>query len=483
MIENEEIKSKTIKGLAWRFAERCGAQGVSFIVSIILARLIEPSEYGIIAMITIFIAISQVFVDSGMGNALIQKENADDLDYSSVFYFNIVICVIVYSILFLLAPTIAKFYNNEQLTSVIRVLGIVIIISAVKNVQQAYVSKNMLFKRFFFATIGGTIIAAIVGIWMAFRGYGVWALVAQQLVNTMIDTIILWITVKWRPKLEFSIKRIKSLFSFGWKLLMSSLINTFYDNMRQLVIGKIYSPSDLAYYNKGKQFPNLIVTNINTSIDSVLFPVLSKQQNNIEKIKSMTRRAIKVSSYIMWPLMIGLAIISDTLINLILTEKWDPAVIFLQIFCIAYALEPIQTANLNAIKALGRSDIFLKLEIIKKTIGIIILLCTMKFGVLPIAIGMLLYSIIASIINSYPNKKLLDYGYIYQIRDIIPSILLSLFMGAIIYPIKYIGLNKIITLITQIIIGGAIYISMSKILKFETFCYIFDMLRKKVKKM
>lgn len=417
------------------------------------------------------------------GSALVQKKDTDDLDFSTVFYFNMVMCLSIYGILFLTAPIIARFYNNEQLIAIIRVLSLTIVISALKNVQQAYVSKNMLFKRFFFATLGGTFIAAFVGIYMAFKGYGVWALVAQQLTNLIIDTIILWITVRWRPKKLFSFKNLKELFSFGWKLLVSSLIHTIYGKLRELIIGKMYSSADLAYYNKGTQFPNLIVSNINSSIDSVLLPAMSQEQNNIEKVKNMTRRAIKTSSYIMWPLMMGLAIVARPLVNLLLTEKWSQTVIFLQIFCFVYVFEPIQTANLNAIEALGRSDIYLRLEIAKKTIGIIILLCTMNFGVLAIALGMLFYTVfVASIMNSFPNKKLLNYGYLEQIKDILPTILLAFCMAIIIYPISYLALNDISILILQIVIGGAVYILGSKLFELETFNYIVEMLENKFKR-
>ncbi len=483
MDNNEQIKSKTISGFFWRFAERCGAQVVSLVVSIVLARLLEPTDYGIISMVAIFITISQVFVDSGMGSALVQKKDAGDLEFSSVFYFNIVMCAGIYGILFVTAPIIAKFYENEQLTSVIRVLSLTVVISSLKNVQQAYVSKKMLFKRFFFATLGGTIMAAVIGIYMAFKGYGVWALVAQQLTNSIIDTIILWITVKWRPKKMFSFKKLKELFSFGWKLLVSSVLHSVYGNLRELIIGKLYSSADLAYYNKGTQFPNLIVSNINSSIDSVLLPAMSQEQNNVEKVKKMTRRAIKTSSYIMWPLMLGLAVVAKPLVNLLLTEKWSQTVIFLQIFCLVYVFEPIQTANLNAIKALGRSDIFLKLEVVKKIMGIMILLCTMNFGVLAIALGMLFYTVfVASIMNSFPNKKLLNYGYIEQIKDILPAIFLAIFMVIIIYPISYLALNDISILILQIVIGGVVYVLGSKLFELETFNYIVGILKNKLER-
>lgn len=286
--------NNVLKNFIWRFAERCGAQLVTFIVSIVLARILAPEDYGKIALITVFTTILQVFVDSGLGTALIQKKNADELDFSSVFYFNFVVCIILYIGMFLAAPFIAQFYNDLSLTPIIRVISLTIIISGVKGIQQSYVSKNMLFKRFFYSTLGGTVFSAALGIGMAWAGAGVWAIVAQQLSNTAIDTLILWITVKWRPKKMFSWKRLKSLLSFGWKMLVSSLLETVYTNIRSLIIGKMYSSSDLAFYNQGDKLPNVIVNNINTSIDSVLLPTLSKEQDDKERVKNMTRRAIKV---------------------------------------------------------------------------------------------------------------------------------------------------------------------------------------------
>lgn len=343
------MKNTTIKNFIWRFAERCGAQLVTFIVSIVLARLLSPEDYGTIALVTVFTTILQVFVDSGLGTALIQKKNADDLDFSSVFYFNFVVCIILYMGMFLAAPVIARFYGDSSLVPIIRVISLTIVISGVKGIQQSYVSRNMLFKRFFFATLGGTIFSAFLGVGLAYAGFGVWAIVAQQLSNTMIDTLILWITVKWRPKKMFSWKRLKGLLSFGWKLLVSSLLDTVYNNLRNLIIGKFYSSADLAYYNQGDKFPKLIVTNINSSIDSVLLPTLSSAQDDRERVKNMTRRAIKTSTYIMAPLMVGLAFCATPIVRLVLTEKWLPCVPYLQIFCITYMFWPIHTANLNAI--------------------------------------------------------------------------------------------------------------------------------------
>lgn len=471
-------KDKVVSNFLWRFLERVGAQGVTFIVSVVLARILDPDVYGTIALVTVFTTIMQVFVDSGMGNALIQKKDADDLDFSSVFYFNIFACCVLYAIMFVASPWIAAFYNMPELTPIIRVLSLTLVISGIKNVQQAYVSRNMLFRKFFFATLGGTLGAAVVGIWMAYKGYGVWALVAQNLFNLTMDTIILWITVKWRPKRMFSFERLKSLFSFGWKLLASSLIDTVYRDLRSLIIGKLYTKSDLAYYDKGKQFPNLIVTNINTSIDSVLLPAMSDEQDNRERVKAMTRRAISTSSYFMWPLMVGLAVCAEPLVSIVLTDKWLPCVFFLRIYCLIYAFYPIHTANLNAIKAMGRSDLFLILEIAKKVVGLVTLLATMWISVEAMAYSLLFNSVASQIINSWPNKKLLNYGYKEQLKDIFPSFALALVMGGMIYFIQYIPMHRVLILICQFICGVLIYYFGSKIMHIDSLEYIMESAKK-----
>lgn len=456
----------------WRFAERCGAQLVTFIVSIVLARILMPEDYGTVALVTVFTTIMQVFVDSGLSTALIQKKDADDLDFSSVFYFNFAVCIILYLIMFFAAPVIASFYEIPELTPIVRVISLTIVISGVKGVQQSYVSRNMLFKRFFYATLGGTIFSAFLGIAMAYAGFGVWAIVAQQLSNTAIDTLILWITVKWRPKLMFSWERLKGLLGFGWKLLCSALLDTIYNNLRSLIIGKVYSSADLAYYNEGKKFPNLIVTNINTSIDSVLLPAMSNEQDNKEKVKNMTRRSIMVSCYIMAPLMIGLACCASNLVTIVLTEKWLPCVFFLQIFCVTYLFYPIHTANLSAINALGRSDLFLKLEIWKKVVGLVLLFSTIFISVEAMAYSLLISTLTSMIINSWPNKKLLNYSFLEQMKDILPSIFLAVGMGVAVYFIGFLPVPTLPLLIIQVVCGGVIYIVGSAVFKLEPYVYV-----------
>lgn len=485
-MEVNNTKSKIISSLFWKLMERGGTQGVQFIVQIVLARLLSPDDYGIIALITIFISLANVFVQSGFSTALIQKKDTNETDFSSVFYLSFLVACMLYIILFFSAPHIALFYGKDVLVSVIRVLAFTLFFGAVNSIQNAVISKKMQFKKLFYSSIGAMTVSGIVGIAFAIAGFGVWALVAQQLTNQFTITIILWFTVKWRPKLIFSIKSVKVLFSFGWKLLISSLIDTLYTNLRSLIVGKLYSPAMLGFYNRGEQFPSLIVTNIDSSIQSVMLPTLSAHQDNSRRVKDMTRRSIVTSSFIVFPLLMVLAITGEPLIKILLTDKWLPSVPFLQIFCASYALYPIHTANLQAINALGRSDIFLRLETIKKIIGIIILGVTTFYGIYAIAIGMLFYSIICTFVNAYPNLKLLDYSYNEQLKDIVPSMILTLVMGAMIYNFKWLYMNTLTTLIVQILFAIIIYLGMAGIFKLECYKYILDtlsdLLNKKVKK-
>lgn len=476
-MSDKSLKKKTLGGFIWRFAERCGAQGVQFVVSIILARLLMPEAFGTISLMMVFINILSVFIDSGMASALIQKKDADDLDFSTVFYFNLFMCSFMYLILFLCAPLIAEFYNNSELTLLVRVIGLSLLFSGVKSIQQAYVFKNMLFKNFFFSTLIGTVISAVVGITVAYKGYGVWALISQNLTNNVIDMIIIWCLVKWRPKWTFSFERLKGLFSYSWKLLASALLDTGYNQLRALIIGKVYSTADLAYYTKANNFPSIIITNVNSSIDSVLLPSMSSVQDSVESVKGMTRRAMKTSIYVMAPLLMGLAACGQSVISILLTDKWLPSYPFMVIFCITYVFYPVHTANLNAIKALGRSDLFLKLEIIKKVVGITAILITFKISVMAMAYSLLVTSVLSQIINSWPNKKLMNYSYIEQLKDILPGILLAAFMGGCVYCVNFLHLNNWLTLIIQVPLGVIIYIGLSALFKLESFTYVLNMIK------
>ena len=472
-----DIKKTVVSSLIWKFMERIGVQGIQFIVQILLARILLPEDYGLISLVTIFIAIANVFVQSGFNTALIQKKDADEVDFSSVFYLSLGVATIMYILIFFGAPLVSNFYREPELTIVLRVLAITLFFGAFNSIQNAVVAKRMQFKKLFFSSLGASLISGIIGIILAYLRFGVWALVFQQIFSQVSITIILWFTVKWRPMIVFSIERVKGLFNYGSKLLASSLIDTIYMNLRNLVIGKIYTPEVLGIYNRGEQFPQVIVNNINGSIQSVMLPTLSSEQDNKEKMKTIVRRSIVTSSFIIFPALVGLAAIAEPVVRILLTDKWLHCVPFLQIFCFIYALMPIHTANLQAINAIGRSDIFLKLEIYKKVIGIIILIITIPYGAYAIALGSLAGSIISSFINAYPNLKLINYSYKEQLQDIIPSLVISIIMGVIVYSIKLVHMNILLTLIIQIIVGISVYITISYIFKLECFYYLINIMK------
>lgn len=466
------LQKKVFSGLFWKFGERIGAQAVSFLVSMILARLLMPSDYGVIALITIFIDIANVFVSSGFGSALVQKKDADEVDFSSVFYFSIGMSWVLYGIVFLAAPAIAGFYGKDILIPVLRVMALKLPLAGVNSVQQAYVQKNMLFKRFFFSTLIGTVGSAVVGIAMAYLGFGPWALVAQYLFNSTVDTLVLWVTVKWRPVLAFSAERMKTLFSFGWKMLCSELIHTSYGQIRSLIIGKVYTDKDLAFYNQGGKLPGILVTNINSSVSSVLFPAMTQKQDNEEKLKEMVRLSIRISSYIMWPLMTGLLVVSEPVVKLIFTDKWLSCVPYMQIACIQFALEPVQTANVQAVKAMGKGRTFLIMEIVKKAFGIVMIVAVMYQGVMAIALTAMVVTFFAALVNSTPNRKYLGYTYREQLADLLPSVCLAAVMGVFVYLVSCLPVALVPRLCIQVVAGIASYVLLSVIFRVSQFEYI-----------
>jgi Membrane protein involved in the export of O-antigen and teichoic acid len=457
--------------------ERGGTQGIQFVVQIILARLLLPADYGLIALITIFIAIANVFVQNGFNSALIQKKDATDIDFSSVFYLSLFVASILYVIIFFATPFISALYKEPQLIPVLRITSVTLFAGAFNSIQNAIVSRNMQFKKLFFSSLGSTLVSGLIGIILAYANFGVWSLVVQQIISQFSITIILWFTVKWRPKFMFSFRRLGCLFSYGWKLLFSALLDTLYNNIYGLIIGKIYDSKMLGYYNRGDQFPNILVTNINGSISSVLLPAMSANQDDKNMVKNMVRRSIVTSSFVIFPLMIGLAVCAESLVKILLTDKWMQCVPFLQMLCLSYLFWPIHTANLQAINALGRSDIYLKLEIIKKCIGIAALCISIPFGIYIMVVFKIITSFISTIINSFPNKKLLDYSFGQQWKDIVPSLFLSLIMGGIVYTIKFFGMSSFLTLFIQIIIGLILYVGMAFIFKLECYRYLVDTIK------
>lgn len=473
------IKSEVASGLVWKFGERILAQGVSFVLSLVLARLLMPEEYGTVALVMVFINLANVFITSGLGDSLIQKKDADEKDFSTMFYCSMAMSIVLYIIMFISAPLIANFYDNPSLTSIIRVLSIQIPLGGVKTIQHAYVIKRMMFKKFFFSTLGGTLFSGVVGIVLAYHGAGVWAIVVQYLTNSTIDMIVLFITVNWRPHAYFDLKVAKELFSYGWKLTVAQFLNTAYGNIRNLFIGKLYTESELAFYNKGDQFPNLIINNINNSINTVLFPAMAQENENKQRLKMITRRAMKLSAYLIFPIMVGLIAVSEPLIRILLTDKWLPCVPYLCISCVYWMFQPCQTANVQVIKALGRSDLYLKLEVAKKVFGIVILLASLKFGVLAIALSNVILAVFSAILNIFPNKELINYGYREQIRDLLPALLLSIVMGAIVKLEEQLHLNDLLLIVIQGCTGVFVYVALSAITHNDSYNYLLNFAREK----
>lgn len=477
MDDKRTLKQSVFSGLIWTFGERIIAQGISFILSIILARLLLPEEYGIIAIVLVFINLANVFVSNGFGEALVQKKNADNTDFSTAFYCSLAVAVVLYVALFLAAPLIAKIYRYNDLILVLRVLSLKIIISSVSTIQHAYVSRKMIFKRFFFSTIGGTLVSAVVGIGMAYAGLGVWALVAQYLVNTVIDTVILFITIPWRPSLSFSTQAAKRIVSYGWKITASALINTGYSELRNLVIGGFYTTTDLAFYNRGNQFPSLVITNIDTAIGKVVFPAMAQSNDDKIRLKAVSRRALKTTSYLIFPLLIGLMVIARPLVMILLTEKWEPCIFFLQVGCIFFMCQPIQTTNWQIIKAVGRSDLCFKLEVLKKAIGISMLIVSIAFGVKAIAVMSAIFGVISMIINMVPNGKLINYTVKEQMLDFLPALTISILMGILVHAVTLLEFNPILTLVLQLFVGILTYIGSSIIFKIDSFVYLLDTIK------
>lgn len=473
------IRGKIVTGLGWTYAERTLAQVISLLVTIILARILEPSAYGVVSIVTIFIGFADTFVVNGLGNSLIQKKNSDQLDFTTVFYFNIGFSVAVYLLIFFISPLIGGVYGSNLLTLVLRIMALRIPVAAINSVQQAYVAKNMDFKRFFWATLGGTLVSAVAGIVLAYLGFGVWALVVQYLSNSFIDTIVLWVTVKWRPTPEYSWKRLKGLFTYGWKVLMSSLLITVYGDIQNLIIGKKFTTTDLAYSEKGRQFPSVVATNINTSISKVLFPVMAEYQEDMSVVKVMMRRAISTGAYLLFPILLGMAATADNLVRVILTDKWIPCVPYFRIMCLVFLLQPIQTASIQAIKAVGRSDVYLKLEIIKKVAGILVLLYTVLFcnSVLAIIAGSLIAEIISSMLNFPANKKLFGYTYGEQFADIGFTLGLNIVMIVAVYLIGKMIQSSLTALLVQILSGICIYIFLSIATKNSNYIYIYEIIK------
>lgn len=471
-MKTEITKSKVLYSMAWKLMERGGAQLVQAVVQILLARFLMPEEYGLIVLVSTFIVVANVFLESGLNIALIQKKNVDEVDFSSVFYLNLSISILLYILLYVAAPYIADFYNDQRIVSVARVLSLTLFIGGFSLCQGAYLSRNMMFKELFKSTLLGTVVAGAIGVLAAYMGLGVWALVLNSLIKQLIVAIIIWFTVKWRPKLVFSVDKIKTLFSYSSKIMASNIIYTFYENIINLIIVRAYSSAMLGFYNRGNNLPKLIMTNINESIQAVMLPTLSHYQDDIVKVKNMLKRTILTSTFVIFPMMAGLAAVGEPVIRILLTEKWMKAVPFLQIFCLYYALWPIMTPKLQVIMALGRSDIILKREIVSTTIGIMILLVSVPRGVYAIAFGLVISSLIDILIVSRLVFKLTGYGHAEQTKDILPSLMASVAMGAVVYSLNFLDISDWQKLILQFSMGVAIYIGIARMFRIESLSYL-----------
>lgn len=475
------VRDKAAAGMVWQLLERFGARGVSLVVTIVLARLLDPEVYGLVAMATVFTGLLEPLINSGMSNRLIQKKDADDVDFSSYFYFNMLMSILVYCVVFFGAPFVAAFYNNQELTAIIRVIGVNVLVYGVKAVQSTYVSRNMQFKKFFYATSIGTVLAACIGIILAYNGFGVWALVLQNLINNFVDTVILWIVVEWRPKRVFSLSKLMDLLSFGWKFLVINITNTIVDKIRALIIGKIYSAKDLAYYDKGNLFPDTLTSSIESAINAVILPSLSSEQDSRANLKQMLKRSIRISMYVLSPINFGLIACAKPLVSLVLTDKWLPCLPFMYIFCIRNNFTAINVLNQNVYTATGRGGLYLKIDFIKKGINIILLIVCMYFGgIMGIAFSILFSTLAYIIVNTMQIKKDLDYGLLEQLKDIIPNVLLAVFMMIPVYAVQFLRLNNLITLVLQVSVGVVIYITLSIVVKNDSYIYIYDMVKSRI---
>lgn len=490
----QSIKQKVVKGTVWALLERMSAQVVGFLVTLVLARLLSPSDYGTVALLTIFISIAGVLVDSGLGQSLIQKKEATELDFNSVFYLSIFASLVMYVVLFFAAPLIASFYKTQELIPILRVTSITLIFNAINSVQNAELSRKMLFNLSFRISLISIVPSAVVGIGCAFMRLGAWALVWQSFTFGLIGVISRWFIIAWRPKLMFSFSALKGLWRFGWKMAASGLLDTFFVNLHGLLIGRIYSKSDLAFVQKGGHLPSLVMDNINGTLGRVAFPALAQMQNEPARLREAMRKMIKSSLFLVLPLMVGLSVCANDVILLLFGQQWLPAVPYVMIACFSKALWPFHTINLQAMTAMGRSDIFLKLEIIKKILVLVVVFLFYKQGVFWFMLSSaVILGPIGVLINSWPNKKLLGYSIAMQLKDVSGMLVLSLVMGGVIFGSSVLSdmyfrtalqihLYLVLKLIILAILGMGVYGAMSYLLKIDAMNDYMGMVKKALRR-
>ena len=447
---------------------------------IIMARILTPEDYGLVGMLAIFIAVSQSLIDSGFSQALIRKQDRSEIDNSTVFYFNIGVGAILYLILFFSAPFIASFYNEPQLVPITRIIGLSLVFNSLVVVQRALLTINLDFKTQAKASFVGVIISGAIGITMAYTGFGVWAIVWQQISNLAAVTVLLWILSRWKPTWAYSWKSFRELFSFGSKLLASGLLDTIFRNLYLIVIGKFFKASDLGYYTRAHQFTDFASSNITGIIQRVTYPVLCTIQDDDARLSDIYRRLLRTSAFIIFPLMTGMAAVARPMVISFLTEKWLFSAVLIQILCFSQMWYPVHAINLNLLQVKGRSDLFLKLEIIKKALTVIVLCITLPMGLIPLCIGTIFSSIIGLIINTYYTGKLIHLGFFKQMKDLLPTLLLSLAVGGIVYiTVTYIPLNSWIALSVGVIEGILMYMGLAKILRFSEFNELLSIIQRK----
>lgn len=467
------LKQKTVSGLSWSFIDQMGNLGISFIVGIVLARLLSPREFGLIGMITVFIALSESFINSGFSDALIRKKNCTNTDYSTVFYFNLVVGVLFAAILYVSAPAIAVFFNENELIPIVRVMGIILIIDSLTIIQRTILTKRIDFKLQARISIIASIGSGVIAIVMAFNNYGVWSLVAQRISRQALNSFFLWLWNNWRPKFIFSWKSFKELFGFGNKLLISGLISTLYQNIYFLIIGKFFSTETLGYYTKANDFKRVPSEGLNGIISRVSYPVLSTLQDDKSRLKQNFKRLMRSTVFITFILMLGMAAVAEPMIITLIGEKWRQSIVYLQLLCFVGMMYPLHALNLNMLKVLGRSDLFLKLEIIKKVLAIPVVIIGIYLGIEALIIGMIINSQISYFINSYWSGKLIDYHTKDQIKDITPSFLLSFSMSIAVYMLGLIlPFAPIWNLIIQICIGAIYIFIIGELFKLKDYLYI-----------
>lgn len=472
---NSSVKHQTVNGVLWRIVETGGTQMIQFIISVVLARLILPEQFAEIAMLSIFTAVASVFINSGFSSALIRKIDRTQADCDTVFYFNIVVSLLSYGILYYIAPSVARFYDIKELEAILRVSSLSLVIGSMAGVHRTLFQARMEFKKLAKYNVLALLISGSVGIYLAYRNYQVWALVVQSLVSVSISTIFIFYSSPWRPTSQFSWVSLKEFFSFGSKLLGSSLIDTTYKNIYSVVIGKFFPHSDLAYYNRANSLKGLSSAFPMSVVQSVTYPALCKLQNNDELLRSSYRKLIQVGAFIIFPLCLGLGAVAYPLINVLYTTVWIYAASLLEIIVFAGMWYPIHAINLNLLQVKGRSDLFFRLEIVQKMLGVIILCVTLPFGLKVMCYGEILLSILCLFVNTYYTGKLLNLGFIEQMKDIFPSFILSILMFTLCKIVSTIMGNDFFSLFTSIVIGFATYGGLAYLLKFKELILIKNM--------